>query len=75
MRTIEATATVADDGTLTVRVPSDLPPGKHKVVLVVEDYGPSRIEQSQLDLPEFDVGPWPDGLSLRREDMYDDWGR
>ena len=21
------------------------------------------------------VGPWPEGPSLRREDMYDDWGR
>ncbi|MDP8923094.1 MAG: hypothetical protein M3O34_09505 [Chloroflexota bacterium] len=25
--------------------------------------------------PVHDVGPWPDGLFLRREDMYDDWGR
>lgn len=23
----------------------------------------------------YDVGPWPRDLSLRREDMYGDWGR
>ena len=25
-----------------------------------------------LNLPVIDVGPWPDELSLRREDWYDD---
>ena len=30
-----------------------------------------RIE----DLPKHDLGPWPEGLSLRREDIYDDDGR
>ena len=28
-----------------------------------------------LDFPVDDPGPWPDGLSLRREDMYGDDGR
>jgi hypothetical protein len=27
------------------------------------------------DFPVDDVGPWPEGMSLRREDMYDDDGR
>jgi hypothetical protein len=27
------------------------------------------------DLPDHDPGPWPLGLSLRREDLYDDAGR
>jgi hypothetical protein len=22
-----------------------------------------------------DYGPWPEGLSLRREDLYGEWGR
>jgi hypothetical protein len=26
-------------------------------------------------LPVHDLGPWPEGLSLRREDMYGDDGR
>ncbi len=28
-----------------------------------------------LDFPVDDLGPWPEGLSLRREDMYGDDGR
>ena len=28
-----------------------------------------------LDFPVDDLGPWPAGLSLRREDMYGDDGR
>lgn len=27
-----------------------------------------------LDFPVDDLGPWPEGLSLRREDMYGDDG-
>lgn len=28
-----------------------------------------------LDFPVDDLGPWPEGLNLRREDMYGDDGR
>jgi hypothetical protein len=28
-----------------------------------------------LDFPVDYYGPWPENLSLRREDLYDDWGR
>lgn len=28
-----------------------------------------------LDFPTDDLGPWPEDLSLRREDMYGDNGR
>jgi hypothetical protein len=75
MKTIETTATVSVEGTLTVRVPPDIPPGEHRVVLVIEEQ-PSPVEQRlPLDFPVDDWGPWPEGLSLRREDMYGDWGR
>ena len=32
-------------------------------------------EKEPLDFPVDDLGPWPDDLSLRREDMYGDDGR
>ena len=40
----------------------------------------ARLEESArkpktLDFPVDDPGPWPEGLSLRREDMYGDDGR
>ncbi len=75
MRTIETTATVAPDGTLTVQVPPDVPPGQHRVVLVIDEQPAQQREKGEFDFPVHDVGPWPEGLSLRREDMYDEWGR
>ena len=45
MRTIEATATVSPDGTLTVRVSTDVPPGEHRVVLVID--GDVQDERAQ----------------------------
>jgi hypothetical protein len=32
----------------------------------------TRDEYIALDLPVIDLGPWPENLSLRREDMYGD---
>lgn len=29
-------------------------------------------QQDLSDFPVIDLGPWPEHLSLRREDMYDD---
>jgi hypothetical protein len=75
MRTIETTATVTEEGTLTVQVPPSIPPGSHRVVIVIGEPVGEASERPPLDLPVHDSGPWPEGLSLRREDMYGDWGR
>lgn len=75
IRTVETTATVAPDGTLTVQVPRDITPGTHKIVLVIDD-GSREAQESQLGaLPVISVGAWPPDLSLRREDMYGAFGR
>jgi hypothetical protein len=73
MRTLETVATVTPDGTLTVQVPPDVPPGEHRVVVVIEEQ--PQVGRRTLDLPVLSVGHWPEGLSLRREEMYGDWGR
>ena len=96
MRTIEATGRVSEDGTLTVRVPPDVTPGDHKVVLLIDEdaASPTVPASSEPDTSSEDslsdaerqrrfveswtvhhVGNWPEGLSLRREDMYGDDGR
>ena len=75
MRTIETTGSVARDGTLTARVPPDIPPGEHRIVLVIAEETLSSEGRVGLDLPLHDLGPWPAELSLRREDMYGDFGR
>jgi hypothetical protein len=76
MRTIELDAIVTEDGKLTADVPPDVLPGRHRVVITVIDT--STVPQEQLSRITFsahDIGPWPEGLSLRREDMYGDDGR
>jgi hypothetical protein len=77
MRTIETTATVNEDGTLVVTVPPDVRPGRHRVVVVIEETNgrTAATDRPPFDFPVHDRGPWPEDLSLRREDMYDDWGR
>jgi hypothetical protein len=75
MKTVETTGLVTTAGYLYTQVPTELPPGHYRVVLVVDETPAPVEERPPLILPVLDVGPWPEGLSLRREDMYDDWGR
>ena len=80
MKTIETIATVTADGKITVQLPPDIPAGEHRIVVMIDEQ--PLVEKSQtkekrppLDFPVHNCGPWPENLSLRREDMYDDWGR
>src|SRR5262245_53767346 len=74
MRSIEPTAMITAEGTLTVQVPPDIPPGPHRVVVLIDDQ-PGLPEARPLHaFPVIHVGAWPADLSLRREDMYGDDG-
>jgi len=75
VRTIQATARVTPDGTLTARVPQDVTPGEHQVVIIVEDSAPLQATRPALGFPVDHIGAWPSDLSLRREDLYGDAGR
>jgi hypothetical protein len=76
MRTLELIGQVESGGRLTVQLPSDIPPGEHQIVLVIDERPLTLSESRTLDdFPVDDYGPWPEGLSLRREDMYGKWGR
>ena len=75
MRTIETVATVTPERTVTIQLPPEVKPGEHKVVLVIEEVTERKAARRRLKLPKYSVGPWPEGLSLRREDMYGDDGR
>lgn len=74
MRTIEATATVAEDGTLTVRVPSDIPPGDYRVRLIIDD-APDTSHDRTLTFSKYAVGLASPSMTFRREALYDDQGR
>jgi hypothetical protein len=73
---IKTRAKIDSNGRITVdaAAPPDVPPGEHEVTVIIDDELPVR-KASPLEFPVDDVGPWPEGLSLRREDLYDDGGR
>jgi hypothetical protein len=79
MRSIQTTMQVLPDGTVRLGDSASLPPGDHQVVLtVLDNEEQARQDQALRDFlaqPPLELGPWPADLSLRREDMYGDWGR
>ena len=74
MHTIQLTATVTPDHELKVQLPADIPAGDYQVVLVMAEQ-PTQKPRKPFKFPVDDYGPWPVDLSLRREDMYGDFGR
>jgi len=76
MKTIETTIVIDESRLATLQFPADVAPGTHRVVVVIEE-SPAFFPNAPTldDFPVIDVGPWPDDLSMRREDMYGDNGR
>jgi hypothetical protein len=73
MKTLELEAPITEDRVVTLYLPAAVEPGDE---LHVRLTAPEQAQQRPvLDLPCDDVGPWPEGLSLRREDLYGDDGR
>ena len=75
MRTIETKGIVDADGQLSVRVPEDITPGEHRVVVVIDEEAAQSQVMDPADWPVIHIESWPENLSLRREDMYDERGR
>lgn len=75
VKAIETTVTVSADGKAALQVPADVPPGEHRAVLVIDAQPIVRPTNPPADFPVIHVESWPADLSLRREDLYDDWGR
>lgn len=77
MDEVRARIHVLPDHSISGTAPPNVPPGEHEIVIAVAPRQtrppkkPFRID----DLPTVDLGPWPEGISLRREDIYDDDGR
>lgn len=78
MTVITARIQVAEDGTISGRAPDGIRPGEHLVRIEVAEQPGRQLPTMPFnvdELPTIDLGPWPEGLSLRREDMYGDDGR
>jgi hypothetical protein len=76
MKTIRTTLVVDAEHRATLQLPAEVPPGAHRVVLVIDEpTPPDPAARGPLTFSAHDVGPWPEGFTLRREDLYDDSGR
>ena len=73
--TIDTIVNVSPEGDATLRLPPEVPPGQHRASVTIHEERQIDDQADELDLPVYDVGPWPEGLSLRREDIYGEWGR
>ncbi len=74
MRTLQITATITVDRELTIQLPPEIPAGDYQIVLVIEEQ-PTQAQRQPFKFPVDDYGSLLTELSLRREDMYDDFGR
>lgn len=78
MKAIETDIIVNSDGRarIELNLSPDVPPGRHRAVVVLDERpvpaAPRREGFSLADFPVHDFGPWPEGLSLRRADLYGD---
>lgn len=78
MKSMQTTATVSVDGKLIVQLPPSIPPGEHRVLLVIEDGTrpmQARIYKQPLGLNVLKWEAWPADSTFRREDIYGDEGR
>lgn len=78
MNEIRTRVVVGPDHRISGTAPAEVPVGEHEVTITLATH-PVQAQGARpvgpADLPRHDLGPWPDGLSLRREDLYDDDGR
>ena len=59
-----------------LRVPSEITPGEHEVVVVIEQDPPTRKVPIMAGFPRHDVQvDLPADFTFRREELYDDSGR
>ena len=76
MRTIETTAVVGPDRTITVKLPDDIPPGEVRLWVVLVPPGQvAPAAGSLLNWPAHDVQMVNPHETFRREDLYDADGR
>ena len=78
MAEIRARVLVSPDHRISGTAPPAVPPGEHEVTITVLPVPARQRPAKPFDvdaLPTHDLGPWPERLSLRREDMYDEDGR
>jgi len=72
MKTIQTTIVVDEEGKATIQLTPDVAPGPHQAVVVIDEPAHSI---APLTFSAHDMGRWPEGFTVRREDIYGDDGR
>lgn len=69
MKSIETLATLAEDGTLTAKIPPLIAPGEHQVVIVIDESRSRAMLQEQLQQapPKIDGLVTADGVEAKAE--------
>ena len=78
MTEIRTRVLIGPDHRISGTAPATVPPGEHEVTITVSRSASGQPPSEPFDvdaLPTHDLGPWPEGLSLRQEDIYDEDGR
>lgn len=78
MTTITTRITIAEDGTISGRMPAgQLPPGEHEAAITVTATAPRPPNGKPFTMENFPIHniPWDDSISLHRKNLYDDEGR
>lgn len=73
MRNLNLHVTVPADRKVIVQLPDDVDPGEADITVIVRKSRPIRSEPSLLNrLPTLSVGPWPEGVTFSRQELYGD---
>jgi hypothetical protein len=78
MTVITARITVNSDGSISGRAPAQVPAGQHDVRLDLPLQALRLLPSQRFDardMPSHDMGKWPAGTTLSREEIYRDDGR
>ena len=71
MKTIETTAVIGDDRKLSLQLPEDVPPGEHRIVVLIEERANDPGTVSVDDLPCHDANLVDSAFTVRRGELYD----
>lgn len=72
VKTFQATIVVDEQGRALIQLPAEVTPGPHQAVVVIDE---PPVRRAPLTFSAHDVGPWPEGFGVRREEIYGDDGR
>jgi hypothetical protein len=75
VRTVETNIMITSDGHLSGEVPTDIPPGEHRAILVIDEKPIGTQERIPLEFTPYPLGLVSDSMTFRREDIYDESGR